>query len=422
MLFSIFFVMENNIILMNAPIDSEKITLCNPNGVQGGSYMTKIKYENNFGLYIQTPKLSTKQGIIATDKKNYFDIMIDSSNTELLTWVEALEECLQQKIYEKRNTWFETELDMEDIQNTMTPLLRPFRGGKYHLLRVSIPALKNMIGQNKCAIYDENENTITAKDVSPDKKIICILELQSIKFSSKYFQVDINARQVMVFNDVSLFKSCMIKLPESKAVANIDQPIIVSEPDNSDESDKAYEPDKIVKSINESIIESINDDNFEPNIIIGDEDDDNIVKTVQSEENETIINNTNQFTSTLPNDSDNQVNQENKNEEISSPVQETLSELDSVSLTPNTLEEIDINFENNDDNDDVLKLKSKEFYYDIYRLALEKARKAKRQALESFLEAKKIKETYMLDEIENDSMEDEDLENSDIEEEYEELY
>ena len=149
MLFSIFFVMENNIILMNAPIDSEKITLCNPNGVQGGSYMTKIKYENNFGLYIQTPKLSTKQGIIATDKKNYFDIMIDSSNTELLTWVEALEECLQQKIYEKRNTWFETELDMEDIQNTMTPLLRPFRGGKYHLLRVSIPALKNMIGQNK---------------------------------------------------------------------------------------------------------------------------------------------------------------------------------------------------------------------------------------------------------------------------------
>ena len=226
----------------------------------------------------------------------------------------------------------------------------------------------------------------------------------------------------MVFNDVSLFKSCMIKLPESKAVANIDQPIIVSEPDNSDESDKAYEPDKIVKSINESIIESINDDNFEPNIIIGDEDDDNIVKTVQSEENETIINNTNQFTSTLPNDSDNQVNQENKNEEISSPVQETLSELDSVSLTPNTLEEIDINFENNDDNDDVLKLKSKEFYYDIYRLALEKARKAKRQALESFLEAKKIKETYMLDEIENDSMEDEDLENSDIEEEYEELY
>ena len=55
-------------------------------------------------------------------------------------------------------------------------------------------------------------------------------------------------------------------------------------------------------------------------------------------------------------------------------------------------------------------------------MALEKAKKAKRQALESFLEAKKIKETYMLDEIENDSLDEENLEDSDFEEEYEELY
>ena len=47
---------------------------------------------------------------------------------------------------------------MEDIQNTMTPLLRPYKGGKYNLLRVSIPTIKNMIGQSRCVIYDENEN------------------------------------------------------------------------------------------------------------------------------------------------------------------------------------------------------------------------------------------------------------------------
>jgi len=169
-LFSIFFLMENNIILMDDHFDDNKITLCNPNGVQGGSYMTKIKYNNNYGLYIQTPKLSTKQGIISTDKKSYFDIMIDKNNTEILSWIENLEECLQQKIYEKRNSWFETELDLEDIQNTMTPLLRPFKGGKFHLLRVSIPSMKNLVGQNKCAIYDENENVIGTKDVSVDKK------------------------------------------------------------------------------------------------------------------------------------------------------------------------------------------------------------------------------------------------------------
>jgi hypothetical protein len=101
---------------------------------------------------------------------------------------------------------------------------------------------------------------------------------------------------------------------------------------------------------------------------------------------------------------------------------DSLSDLDTNISHSNTLEEVSIDLENNVEDDNVLELKSKEFYYDIYRMALEKAKKAKRQALESFLEAKKIKETYMLDEIENDSLDEENLEDSDFEEEYEELY
>ena len=204
---------NNNIIQMDKELDYDSFSLSNPNGVQGGSYMTKITSNGNQGLFFQTPKLNTKQGIVITDKKSYFDIMIDRSDSELISWVENLEECLQKKIYEKRKIWFETELDMEDIQNTMTPLLRPFRGGKYYLLRVSVPSMKSMIGQSRCAIYDENENVIDAKSVADDNKIICILEIQGIKFSSKYFQVDINARQIMTFKNEPMFKSCMIKRP-----------------------------------------------------------------------------------------------------------------------------------------------------------------------------------------------------------------
>ena len=94
--------------------------------------------------------------------------------------------------------------------------------------------------------------------------------------------------------------------------------------------------------------------------------------------------------------------------------------INNVPKSSNTLEEINIELENN--SDDILQLKTKEFYYDIYRTALDKAKKAKRQALECFLEAKKIKETYMLDEIDNNTSDEEDLENSDdsdLEEEYE---
>ncbi len=60
--------MENHIILMDSPLEEQKISLCNPNGIQGGSYITKIKYDNNFGMFIQTPKLNTKQGIKSIDE------------------------------------------------------------------------------------------------------------------------------------------------------------------------------------------------------------------------------------------------------------------------------------------------------------------------------------------------------------------
>ena len=396
--------MENNIIQMDKELDYNSFSLSNPNGVQGGSYITKITSNGNLGIFFQTPKLNTKQDIVITDKKSYFDIMIESGDTELISWVENLEECLQKKIYEKRNIWFETELDMEDIQNTMTPLLRPFRGGKYHLLRVSIPSMKSMIGQSRCVIYDENENIIEAKNVSDDNKIICILEIQGIKFSSKYFQVDINARQIMTFKNEPLFNSCMIKRPiDTIKLAHVEasdesetEAVAVSDAVNSD-ADVAVFEDVSKEDIADVAVSdvAVSDANVS----------DVAVSDVAREEA----------------DMAHEDKSENAIKLELNDVYETFSDLDNVKIFPNTLEEIDIDLETNKD-EEIMELKTKEFYYDIYRAALEKAKKAKRQALESFLEAKKIKETYMLDEIENDSSDGEDLENSDYEEEYERLF
>ena len=44
------------------------IKLGPPNGLQGGSYFTKI-LNNNEPLYLQIPKCSTKQGAVVTEKK-----------------------------------------------------------------------------------------------------------------------------------------------------------------------------------------------------------------------------------------------------------------------------------------------------------------------------------------------------------------
>ena len=378
-----------NILLVKDKITGENITLTNPNGIQGGSYITKIKHNNENSIYLQTPKLKTKQGIIKTDKRSYFDILIDRDNSELVEWIENLEEILQDKIYEKRNSWFETKIDREDIQNSMTPMLRPFRGGKYNLLRVSIPAIKGLIGHNKCVIYDENEEAVNMDAVSQDKSIICILEITGVKFSSKYFQIDINARQIMVCKDYENFNNCMIK-KEEPAIKSKEEPAIMSK----EESIIVEKEDVLEQNPSENIVE--NDEEKQP---------EEALKIDTNMETESTV-------------------------KIKAPksIQQDFTYLDESSKkASSTLEEIDIDINPEVKEDDVLELKSKEFYYDIYRNAMEKAKRAKKEALESFLEAKKIKDTYMLNDLEDDSLTIDDLEDSesnigsDLEEEYEVL-
>ena len=51
----------------NFPFD--QLSLENPHGVQGGAYFSKIKINGSPFLF-QTPKCSTKAGIVTTEKKN----------------------------------------------------------------------------------------------------------------------------------------------------------------------------------------------------------------------------------------------------------------------------------------------------------------------------------------------------------------
>ena len=56
--------------------------------------------------------------------------------------------------------------------------------------------------------------------------------------------------------------------------------------------------------------------------------------------------------------------------------------------------------------------KPNQVYYEIYKAAIKKARAAKKEAIIAFLEAKNIKRTYMLENLdESDSDEDMDLDN-----------
>ena len=71
----------------------------------------------------------------------------------------------------------------------------------------------------------------------------------------------------------------------------------------------------------------------------------------------------------------------------------------------------------NIDNLECITLKKpNEFYYEIYQKAKEKAKKAKKEMMIAYLEAKNIKKTYMLNDLDgSDSSSEDDSLNNDLE-------
>jgi hypothetical protein len=84
--------------------------------------------------------------------------------------------------------------------------------------------------------------------------------------------------------------------------------------------------------------------------------------------------------------------------------EEILKNPENINLEKTELiEEVDLNLEKIEENEPVFLKKRNDVYYEMYREALRKAKLAKEMALANYLEAKRIKNTYMLDELNDDS-------------------
>lgn len=353
----------------------DNLTLGVPNGLQGGSYFTKI-YNNDNKVYLQSPSCQTKQGIVKTGKKMYVDLMLTPDNQNILNWFETAVEKVQQLIYEKRNVWFHNEMDLEDIEGAFVSPVRTYKSGKFYLIRANINA-------NNFNVYDEDENPVNIELLDDtSNKIIPLIEILGVKFTSRSFQLEISLKQTMIIQEKNLLSNCLIKRnnvlnhsneteelkSENKITFSNDNNEIVDEDINEVENEKEEEKED-EKEMNDKVTEEISN-----------------IDTSSLEVHE---------------ESKEDNNDKIENEDISKlDDEESLGE-ENEANNKYDLEEVSIDF-NNDDESVNLK-KPNEVYLEIWREARKKAKEARKMAIQAYLEAKTIKTTYMLDEINNDS-------------------
>jgi hypothetical protein len=425
--------MEQEIYFTNKDFDFSQLSVSQPISVQGGTYFTKIKI-NNAPLYIQPTKCYTRQGLSETNKKAYMDLMFTNEDEEVIEWFEHLEQRLTELIYEKRELWFQNEMDKEDIENFFNPVCRAFKGGKYHLVRINIPKNKTISSQYFCNVYDENENIIPIQDLNDTHSIIPCLEVQGIKFSARNFQVDLIGKQIMLLNNKPIFNSCVIKREVTHNINTVlteSEKNIVSKSMDTINNVKQEKQETNGNSLGTTGIEDKTTDTSQennPTTIKGLHR--NIIDTLadsSSDDDDTSVNNTHE-NDTHENDTHENDTHENDTHENDTHENNTKNGTDLP--TPPISNYLEKNIENqmNNKSDDLEDItndliindkqnitlrRPNEVYYEIYKIAKNKAKQHKKAAITHYLEAKKIKNTYLLNDLDNSEDDDEEDDDDD---------
>jgi len=337
----------NAIIEPNDNFSFEKLTMTSPVVVSGGNHFIKYLL-NDRPLYIQPPNCKLKQGIIKAGKRSYCDLMFTNENENFIRWMENLEIHSRKLIFNNRAKWFETELEEHDIENSFASPLKIFKSGKFYIARVNIPSA---LGKTTLKIYDENENLVDGDTLKENENVATILEIQGIRCSPRMFQIDLEMKQLLILKPVDLFEKCILLKPAKPLEEPKSLPV---QPENIQITEAPPPP---------------------------------------PEENltETIL-------------------QETQSEPEPQPEPEPEPETEVQLKSPDDLEEIELELDSIESDEKLFLKKRNDVYYKMYKEALKKARVAKELALTSYLEAKHIKNTYMLTDLSDDSDLDEDLE------------
>jgi len=371
--------------------DFSKLYLGPPSTLAGGAYFTRMMYNSNKLLYLQTPKCLTKQGFVKSGKKMFVDLMFDNNDTVFINWIENLESKCQELIHSKGDAWFQTKLEKDDIETAFTSPFKIYKSGKFYLLRVNVkPNIK---------IYNEADEIIKIEDITPEKNIISILEIQGIKFTSRNFQIEIELKQSMIVSPDPFLDECFIKKPTKKTT---NQTAVTS---------SALEKIRT----NDAVIDlDINDNDYQDNY---DEAND-VIDHNNLEVDNTLVSNTpdlEKFIKETANELTNITQTNSKGlEELEKEVPNDnivleIEELDfSEKEDPNTLKEVDLSSSLVNSLESITLKKPNQVYYEIYKKAREKAKECKKVAIAAYLEAKNIKNTYMLEDNDDSDSENED--------------
>ena len=408
-----------NVHQANEDFHFDKLQLEHPVSMPGNSYFTNITMSGQ-PIYIETPQITTKQGFVKNAKKIICDLLFTSNESDFIQWIETLETTCHKLVHKNSGDWFQDRLEYDDIENAFSPCMKSYKSGKYQSCRCLV-GMDHRNGNPIAKVYDETETPVPYTELTDHSQIIGIIEIKGIRFTTRSFQIEIDLRQVMMLKIDTAFDKCLIKkgtvinekvdkieipLPKYQKINNknledteqditkIDEPL-----DQDQDQDQDNTPENVVIEINTQ--ENTNDEkeqiqNDETNTVQELSEKPNDITPCLIEKNDSDI--------TL---AENEIINETQAMDTELVATPDAAQINTTPIYENDLEVVDWDTTfptNENDETDIFSIKRpNQVYHEIYKKAKEKARKLKREALAAILEANSLKNTYMLDDIDDDN-------------------
>jgi len=249
----------------------------------------------------------------------------------------------------------------------MTPPYKPYKSGKFFIIRANVPTA---LGKINIKVYDEHENETEPETIKENTKVLAVLEFQGIRCGVRSFQFEIELKQILIVEPEKIFEKCVI--------ANVK---------SGDDNPSISNPPRMLITSRPELFANAKPDDVAPPLETLD------LTRIESQEAE------------LP---------------IKQDEESPISRLEEVSETPESTPFLGISSEEpNRPSDEVeilvdnfpldnliefvadeppIRLKSRnDVYYKLYKDTRRRAREAKQEALANYLEAKRIKTTYLLE-------------------------
>lgn len=431
------------------PLDLDRLHLAKPVNKNGAHFIKTLDVDDP--IYFLAPKCFTKQGFVNHSKKIFCDFVFSNEDSDFLSWLESLEEKTRNGIYENRDKWFETPLDEHDIESSMTPPYKPYKSGKYFIVRANVPTA---LGKINIKVYNENEEETEPESVKENTRVLAVFEFQGIRCGVRSFQFDIELKQLLIVEPEKLFEKCVISKPatqtdpkqtkdstehldnnpsvhsglirviDEKTDTSGDAAVFMqsSVTPSSERKSREKDPDasefatQSPISAGESIVlgkpedlplssvSPVVDTFFEqsPSELLTESNSSTNDFLGVNQEGVDVTNSTLSFSNTNLAENERDIVNQESNPSSMSP---ELDQQTNIAIIE------DLPFDEDAPVDEPpIRLKSRnDVYYKLYKETRQRAREAKREALANYLEAKRIKTTYLLNDV-SDSESDSDVE------------